>query len=166
MRSSEHPSILHYFGANKSFRMNSYRRPTPKSFRMRSSEKWGGRGTSALKIKLQRQLNLPRIEHRPWRPIQRIRRPFQVAIRRGTAECRGIHRAEIRRAVHRVEKSNVSGVKQVERLRDQFQASFLAEGNRPPDAEVHRTEIVAHKRVARFDSNAVVVPENVTVGVE
>src|SRR6267378_118625 len=43
MRTSEKHRILHYFGANKSFRIHTYRLASRKSSRMRSYKK-GGRG--------------------------------------------------------------------------------------------------------------------------
>src|SRR5713226_2457919 len=42
MCSSEKPRILHYFGANKSVRIRTYRHPTRNPFRMRSYKKGGG----------------------------------------------------------------------------------------------------------------------------
>ncbi len=40
--------IVHYFGANKSFRIRSYRHPSRKSFRFRSYKNTGGGGTPTL----------------------------------------------------------------------------------------------------------------------
>ncbi len=47
-RSYGNSPILHYFGANKSFRIRSYREGSRKSFRIRSYENTGGWGTPTL----------------------------------------------------------------------------------------------------------------------
>src|SRR5258706_4370958 len=89
-----------------------------------------------------------------------------VAVRAVASKCRRIHRAEIRRAVHGVKKSYVRGVEEVESLRDHFKASLFAEWDRTPDAEIHGTEVVANKGVARLDADPIVVAENISIGVE
>src|SRR5258708_12644178 len=68
----------------------------------------------ALEIKLQRQLNLPRVEYRARRAVKRIRRAFQVSGRARAPECRGIHRAEIRRPVDGLQKPDVLVIEQLE----------------------------------------------------
>src|SRR6266404_5182363 len=68
-------------------------------FRIRTYRKLGGGGLpvrSFLEVELQRQLYLSRVEYGARRPVQRVRRTFQVAGRAGTAKRRRIHRAEIR----------------------------------------------------------------------
>jgi len=47
-RSYGNSPILHYFGANKSFRIRSYREGSRKSFRIRSYKNTGGGGTPTL----------------------------------------------------------------------------------------------------------------------
>jgi len=47
-RSYEKRRILHHFGANKSFRIRSYRHPSTNSFRFRSYKNTGGGGTPTL----------------------------------------------------------------------------------------------------------------------
>ena len=47
MRTSETPWILHHFGANKSFGFCTYRRPSSKSFRMRTYRNRGEGATAA-----------------------------------------------------------------------------------------------------------------------
>src|SRR6266478_746134 len=130
------------------------------------TEKGEGVPHSTLKVKLQRQLELPRVEHGPRRPVQRVRRTFQISRCAGAAESRRIHGAEIRRAIYRVEEPDIRRVEKVERLRDQFQVSLFAKGNSARDPEIDGTEIVADKRVAWLDADAVVVAEDVSVGVE
>src|ERR1700726_1292097 len=75
-------------------------------------------GLLRLEGKLQRQLNLPRIEHRARRTVKRVRRAFQVSSCAAAAECRRVRRAEIRSAIDRVEKTDVRGVEKVESLGD------------------------------------------------
>src|SRR6266571_42946 len=57
-------------------------------------------------------------------------------------------------------------VGKVEGLGDEFEAASFAEGKLAGDAHVHGTEIVSDKGVARFDADAVVVVENVAIGVK
>src|SRR5260370_9761845 len=120
----------------------------------------------ALEIKLQRQLNLPRVEYRARRAVKRIRRAFQVSGRARAPECRGIHRAEIRRAVDGVKKPDVRGVEEIESFGDHLKVLPLPYGNCARDAEIDGTEVAADKRVARLDAHAVVVAEDVSIGVE
>src|SRR4029077_18742104 len=142
-----------------------------KAFRMRTSRKPGEGVVPTLRrchleVKLQRQLNLPGVEHRTRRPVQRVRRTFQIAVRTGASEGAGIKGAEIRRTIDSVEEPNIRGVEKVERLRNHLQVSLFAKGNCARDAEIDGTEVVADKRVARLDADAVVVAEDVSIGVE
>src|ERR1700687_2610167 len=119
-----------------------------------------------LEVEFQRQLNLPWVIDRPGRAVERIRRAFQVSGCAGAAECRRIHGTKIRRTIYSVEEPNIGRVEKIERLRDYFHVSLFAEGNGACDAEIDGTEIVAGKRVAWFDADAVVVSKDVPIGVE
>src|SRR4029077_16925698 len=107
-----------------------------------------------LEVELQRQLDLPRVEHRPRRPIQRVRRTLAIPAIRTVAEERGrIHRTEIRRAIDRIEKPNIGRVRKVEGFRDHFQTSLFPEGKGAPYSHVNRPEVVTNKRIARLDAD-------------
>src|SRR5260370_27333010 len=77
-----------------------------------------------------------------------------------------MHGTEIRRTIYGVEEPDIRGVEEVERLRDHLQVSLFPKGNSARDAEIDRPEVVADKRVARFDPHAVVVAEDVSIRVE
>src|SRR5947209_16470021 len=91
-----------------------------------------------LEVKLNSQLDLPRIKHRSRRSVQWIRRPFREEVRRPRTPKR--HRvlwAEIRSAVHGIEEPDIRRVEKVEGFRDQLKVPLLAERNRPPDPQIH-----------------------------
>src|SRR6267142_1967872 len=131
--------------------------------------KKGGRGYTIaifLEVKLQRQLDLPRVKHRARRRVKWVRRPFRIVSRASTAKRRWIGGTEIRRSVDRVEEPDVRCIEQIKRLRDHLKASLLVEGYSAPNAEVHGAEVVSDKGVARFNPDTIVVAEDVSVGVE
>src|SRR6266849_4960783 len=112
-----------------------------------------------------RELNLPRVEGGARRPVIRVWRSFQEALRSASL-CRWIKRAEISRAVHGVEEPNVDCVQQVESFGDELDFLILMDIESPREAQVHGLQAVAPEGVARFDSHTVVVSENVAVGIE
>src|SRR5207249_710743 len=57
-------------------------------------------------------------------------------------------------------------VREVERLGDEFEAPFLAEVKLAGEAHIHGSEIVPDEGVAGLDAHAIVVSEDVAVGVE
>src|SRR6267142_3252736 len=131
--------------------------------------KKGGRGYTIaifLEVKLQRQLDLPRVKHRARRRVKWVRRPFRIVSRASTAKRRWIGGTEIRRSVDRVEEPDVRCIEQIKRLRDHFKASLLVKGYGAPNAEVHGAEVVANKGVARLNPDAIVVAKDVSIGVE
>src|SRR5229473_6971917 len=119
-----------------------------------------------LEIELQSQLNLARIVDGARRTVKSVRGTFRVGSGAGAAEGGCIQGTEIRSTVNGVEVTNVQGVGKVEGLGDEFEAASFAEGKLAGDAHIHGTEIVSDKGVARFDANAVVVVEDVAVGVK
>ncbi len=133
----------------------------------------GLRGTAGLhemprrrsEIELQSQLNLARIVDGARRTVKSVRGTFRVGSGAGAAEGGCIQGAEIRSTVNGVEVTNVQCVGKVEGLGDEFEAASFAEGKLAGDAHVHGTEIVSDKGVARFDADAVVVVEDVAIGV-
>src|SRR6266704_1074939 len=134
----------------------------------------GLRGTAGLhemprrrsEIELQSQLNLARIVDGARRTVKSVRGTFRVGSGAGAAEGGCIQGAEIRSTVNGVEVTNVQCVGKVEGLGDEFEAASFAEGKLAGDAHVHGTEIVSDKGVARFDADAVVVVEDVAIGVK
>src|SRR5713101_1406380 len=117
-------------------------------------------------IELQSQLNLARIVDGARRTVKSVRGTFQVGSGAGAAEGGCIQGTEIRSTVNGVEVTNVQGVGKVESLGDEFEAASFAEGKLAGDAHIHGTEIVTDKGVARFDADAVVVVEDVAIGVK
>src|SRR5262249_50077375 len=106
---------------------------------------------SRLEVELQRQLDLPRIEHRARRAVERVRRAFGVRERATlAAECPGINGTEVRSAIDGVEEANVGGVEQVEGFRQELQAAPLPEREGAADAQIHRAEIVSDECIARL----------------
>src|SRR6059036_1359562 len=123
--------------------------------------------TKRLETKFQRQLNLSRIVYSPRCPIVLIRRTFgETGGRRRATTCTGTKSAEIRGAIHRIEVANIQGVGEVERFGDEFEAALFLKIKLARDAHIHGTEIIADEGIARLDAYAVVVSENVPVGVE
>src|SRR5712692_6240002 len=112
-----------------------------------------------------RELNLPRVEGGARRPVIRVWRSFQEALRSASLR-RWIERAEISRAIHGVEEPNVNCVQQVESFGDELDFLILMDIESPREAEVHGLQAVAPEGVARLDSHTVVVSENVAVGIE
>src|SRR5712691_2738985 len=113
-----------------------------------------------------RELNLPRVEGGARRPVILVWRSFQEALRGRTSLRRWIERAEIGRAVYGVEKPDVNGVQQVESFGNELDLLLLVDIKCAGEAEIHGLQAVAPEGVARLDSNAVVVSENVAVGIE
>src|SRR6267142_3801404 len=131
--------------------------------------KKGGEGypiATSLEVKLQRQLDLPRVKHRSRRPVKWVRRPFRVIRCASTAKRRWIGGTEILRAVDRIKKPDVRCIEQIKRFRDHLKASLLVEGYSAPNTEVHGAEVVPNKGVARLNPDPIVVAEDVSVGVE
>src|SRR6267378_5189099 len=119
-----------------------------------------------LEVKLQRQLDLPRVKHRARRPVKWVRRPFRVIRCASTAKRRWIGWTEIRRSVDRVEEPDVRCIEQVKRLRDHLKAPLLVEGYSAPNAEVDSAEVIPNEGIARLNPNAIVVAKDVSVGIE
>src|SRR6267378_2916792 len=119
-----------------------------------------------LEVKLQRQLDLPRIKHRARRPVKWVRRAFRVIRCASTAKRRWIGGTEIRRAVDSIKEPDVRCIEQIKRLRDHFKASLLVEGYSAPNAEVDSAEVIPNKGVARLNPDPVVVAKDVSIGVE
>src|SRR6202023_159421 len=95
------------------------------------------------------------------------RRAFAQTRRGGrAAESSRIAGTEIGGAVDRVEEADIGGVEEIEPFGQEFDAALLLQPERPADAEIHRTEVVANEGVARFNADAVVVAEDVAIGVE
>src|SRR5262249_33480148 len=124
-------------------------------------------GLHRLEVELNRELNLPGVIDRPRRTIQRVRRTFQETRRsNGTAECRRIEWAEVRRTVDPLEEAYVQRVRQVEGLSENFEAALLLEGKGAAQTQIDRTKIVSDESVSSLNAHAIVVPEDVAVGVE
>src|SRR5258708_29143796 len=115
----------------------------------------------------QRQLNLPRIEHGAWRAVAREGRALPVV-----RECPGTGRgkrggvAEVHRTIDGVEVFYVCVVEEVKGLGDELHLLLLANGETPRSAEVEGVEVFAAKGVAAFETDSVVVVNNVAVGIE
>src|SRR5262249_46666823 len=120
-----------------------------------------------LEVKFECQLYLARVEDGARSAVERVGRTLaEVGCNGRTAKGCRIEWAEVRRAVHRVEKADVGGVEEVEGFRQEFQAALLTEDEFAANPKVDRPEIVADESVAWLDADAIVVAEDVAIGVE
>src|SRR5262249_23105038 len=94
-----------------------------------------------------------------------IGRAFAESLRRAALRCR-VERTKICRAVHGIEESHVHRVKQVEGLGDGLNPEALGSFEGTRQAQIDGLIAVTLESIARLDADAVVVAENVAIGVE
>ena len=115
----------------------------------------------------QRKLNLARVEYSPRRPVRGVRRALAEGARPATLR-RWIagQIAEIRCPVRGIEKADIQRVEHVESLGQSFKVYLLGEMESPGHAHVHTLIAVAFKGIPRFNPDAIVVAEDIAVGVK
>src|SRR5258708_7339888 len=148
----------------------SRERPGRQGLPVRPSEEWpdgcdparGPRGSEGI---TKRKLNLPRVEGGSRRAVVRIWRSFQESLCRAPL-CRWVKWAKVARAIDRIEEPDIDGVQEVESLSDELDLLVLMNIEGAREAQVHGLQAVATEGIAGLDAHAVIVAENVAVGIK
>src|ERR1700732_5167775 len=114
----------------------------------------------------QRELDLPWVIQRPRRAVIRVGRTVQESLRRRTALGRCVKVAEIGCAIHRVKEPYVDGVQEVECLSHGFNVQALCRLESAGNPHIDGLITISLERVARLDSDAVVVSKDVAIGIK
>ena len=86
--------------------------------------------------------------------------------RTGTANGRTTDGAKIGRSISGVEEPHVDRVEQVECLSDSLQGRLLANSENPGNTQIDVAVTIPFESVSRLNTYAVIVPKDITVGVE
>src|SRR5437588_8843833 len=129
---------------------------------------WRGIGTPpalGLKGEAQSQLQLARIKYRARRSVGWVGRTLpEVGTR--PAYCNSPNWAEVCGAVCSVEEADIYRIQKVEGFNHRLQMGTFGQVKGPRQAHIYTLIGIATEGISRLDANAVVVPEDVAVGVE